>query len=81
MIFKKCKGYVQRRCNSSSYIIKQNNRSWYQVLEKVIRSKEEMRISIPLSAYLEVEKNYINNHSFNMEVLRVFIAEIEKVII
>ena len=45
------------------------------------RSEEEMRISIPLSAYLEVEKDYINDHSSDMGVPRVVIAKIEEVII
>ena len=40
-----------------------------------------MRISIPLSAYLEVEKDYINDYSSNMGVPRIVIAKIEKVII
>src|SRR5438105_8565401 len=81
MIFKKCKGYIQRRQNSSSCIIRQNSRSWHQVLRKVIRSEEEMRISIPLFAYLEVEKDYINDYSSNMRVPKVVIAEIKEAII
>ena len=81
MIFKKCKGCIQGRQNGSSCIIRQNSRSWHQVLRNIIRSEIEMRISIPLSAYLEVEKNYINDYSSDMEVPKVVIAEIEEVII
>src|SRR5205823_10869410 len=81
MIFKKCKGCTQGRCNGTSCIIRQSNRSWHQVIKRVHRNEEEMSLNIPLLAYSGVKKEYIDDQASHLEMPEINIVEIEEAII
>src|SRR6266487_5942904 len=81
MLAKKCKGCILGRRNDTSYIIRQKQKIWHQVLKRVSCRGTTMSVEIPISAYTESKKLLLEKEEGYRRKVEIRAVGIEEAVI